>query len=233
MKKTIFAVLAICFTGAAMAEAPAKAGEIRVQIAGQAAREVANDLLAVTLVAEREAETREQAYAAGVAASQKGADFFRKQTEIQVRGSNFYISPVYEKNGQERAFRARYSVRLESRDFQALLKLVGSVADQYSVAGLNFMVSPELRRSTEAQLMTDVVKDIRAKAAALQAELGVARLQLAEIDYAPVAAPVMLRSFAAPAPAAVAISSAKVDTLAADNGVSRIEIGARAVLRGQ
>lgn len=229
MTKTLFPVLALCFALNASADPLNRPEGLRVQISGQAAREVANDLLAVTLSAEKEAETREQAYSAGAAASKQGAEAFRGNPAILVRSSHFAIHPVFDKKGSERAYRYRYSVRLESRDFAALLKLAGSVAGQYAVESLQFMISPELRRNTEAQLMTEVVKDIRTKAAQLQGELGVARLQLAEIDYTPGASIPQPRHLAMPMRAA----AAPIEELSLDSGVGRIEIGARAVLQSR
>ena len=74
------------------------------------------------------------------------------------------------RGGKLTGWRCRAEIRLESKDVQAMSALVGKLQSSMQLGGISFTVSPELRRQTENDLLTDAVAafcsraDIAAKA---------------------------------------------------------------------
>lgn len=143
--------------------APAGAGA-QVELAAEASREVANDLMTATMVVE--ANDANPAALAGLLNGTR-ADALRTAAafgEVRARTGGSQTYPVYDRANRQTGWRGRAAVRLESRDFQQMAQLVGRLQATMQLGGVAFAVSPELRRRTESALIEEAVAALRVRA---------------------------------------------------------------------
>jgi predicted secreted protein len=151
--------------------APAGTGP-QVELAAEASREVANDLMTATLVVE--GNDANAATLAGLlnrttAEALRTAAEFR---EVKARTGGSQTYPVYDRNNRQTGWRGRAEVRLESRDFQQMAQLVARLQSSMQLAGITFGVSPELRRQVENDLINEAVAAFRSRAEIATRALG-------------------------------------------------------------
>lgn len=155
----------------AQSVAPAGAGP-QVELAAEASREVANDLMTATMVIE--GNDANAATLAGLlnrttAEALRVAGEFR---EVKARSGGSQTYPVYDRTNKQTGWRGRAEVRLESRDFQQMAQLVGRLQGSMQLAGITFGVSPDLRRQVENDLINEAVAAFRSRAEIATRALG-------------------------------------------------------------
>jgi predicted secreted protein len=199
-------------TGLAAAAAPAQpAPEPRfnqVDLQAEVSREVQNDLVTATLVAEANDPSAAQVAAQLnrlTAEALKTAGEFKT---IKARSGFTNTFPVYDRANKLTGWRGRSEIRLESKDVAAMSTLIGRLQSSLQLGAVQFTVSPEVRRQVQNDLLTEAVAAFRDRADIATKALGgrsykIRRVSLNTGGFVPGPRPMMAERAAAAAPAAV------------------------------
>ena len=169
------AVLFAWFTlGFALAQTPPQMPRYNVvELAADAQRELANDLLVAQLYVE---DTNPNPAALATSINRSLAEALkvaREYASVKVRTGNNQTYPVYVPRGNAlQGWRARAELRLETRDFGAGSALIGRLQASMQLAGMSFSISPEARRAAENELIAEAIAAFRARAEIAQKALG-------------------------------------------------------------
>lgn len=193
------------------------AEETRTHVASfdvTANREVANDIAYATLFVELTdadpaglAGQVNQALAAGVKQARQGG-------AMQSVRTAYSTYPVYGKNNRQDGWRSRGELRLTSKDFAALSRLIGNLqkpaeGSPLQLASIRYGVSDEARKKAEDALLEEGMKAFRVRADLLRKGMGGKGWKLLNLAVnSRTASPVpmadgfapMLKAAAAPAP---------------------------------
>ena len=135
-------------------------------------RDVQNDQIVASMYAELQ-ETNPAALQNALnkiaAEAHKAAGGFGS---VKVRTGSNQTYPVYDRNNKLIAWRGRSELRIESKDFPAVAKLIAQLQSSMQLGGVSFAVSPELRRQTEQEMLREAVQSFRERADILTQALG-------------------------------------------------------------
>jgi len=153
----------LALAGAALAADPAPRYNT-IELQADAQREVANDTLNASLFVElNDANPAALANAINKAAND-ALRVARDYKGVRVRSGNNQTYPVYAKGNVLQGWRGRAEIRIESRDFEAASGLIGKLQAGMQLGSLSFSVSPEARRQTENELITEAIGAFKARA---------------------------------------------------------------------
>ena len=153
LHRLLAALLFVPFTAAA--QAPETLFNL-VSLNAEADREIPNDLLTATLVAEAEGTDPAQLADGVNRAMQRALSTALAVKSVKARSGAYQTIPVYEKSRVVR-WRVRQELRLESADFAAATELIGKLQASLMVTGLNLSVSAEARRKAENALIAEAL----------------------------------------------------------------------------
>ena len=149
-------LLALLFVPlAAAAQAPEALFNL-ISLNAEADREIPNDLLTATLVAEAEGTDPAQLADGVNRAMQRALSTALAVKSVKARSGAYQTIPVYEKSRVVR-WRVRQELRLESADFAAATELIGKLQASLMVTGMNLSVSAEARRKAENALIAEAL----------------------------------------------------------------------------
>ena len=149
-------LLALLFVPlAAAAQAPEALFNL-ISLNAEADREIPNDLLTATLVAEAEGTDPAQLADGVNRAMQRALSTALAVKSVKARSGAYQTIPVYEKSRVAR-WRVRQELRLESADFAAATDLIGKLQASLMVTGMNLSVSAEARRKAENALIAEAL----------------------------------------------------------------------------
>ena len=142
-----------------------------VEFQAEVQREVQNDLLSATLYVELN-----DASAAVVAdrvnkSVNEALRVAREFKGVTARSGNSRTYPVYTRSNALQGWRGRAEIRIESKDFETASRLIGKLQSSMQLAGMNFSVSPEARRTVESELIAEAIAAFRARAGVVQSAL--------------------------------------------------------------
>lgn len=144
----------------------------QVDLQTQVMREVDNDLIRATMYAERqESDPAALQNALNKIAAEAHAAA-RDFTTVKTTTGRNNTYPVYDRNNRLIAWRGRSEVRLESKDFPAVAKLIARLQSSMQLGNVSFSVSPELRRQVEQEMLQEAVDSFRERAGILTRALG-------------------------------------------------------------
>lgn len=184
-------------------------------LSAEASREVAQDLMSITLAVQREGgeaaavqSQLRQALDAALAEARRAA----RPGALEVRTGSFNLSPRYAapRPGQPSSvagWQGRAELVLEGSDLAAISQLAGRLSTM-TVARVGFGLSREAREKAEAEVSAQAIARFKARAETHAQQFGFASWSLREvainsgIDGGP--QPVMMRMSAAAAPPAMA-----------------------------
>jgi predicted secreted protein len=135
----------------------------QIDLQAEASREVQNDLMSATLFTE--ANDANPAMLANTL-NRTTNDALKVAGEVKsvkARSGGTHTFPIYDRNNKAQGWRGRSEIRLESSDFAAMSALIGKLQSTMQLGGVNFQVSPELRRKTENELMSEAIAAFRAR----------------------------------------------------------------------
>jgi len=219
-------LLAMLLPAAATAAEPSAPRYNSVTLAASAQRELANDLLGATLYVEVN-----DANAAGVAktvnaAVNRALAVAREEKAVRAWSGNNRSYPVYTRGNQLQGWRGRGEVRIESRDFEAVSRLIGRLQANMQLAGVQFSVSPEARAAAENELIGEAIAAFKARAEIVQTALGGRGYKLQNLDVSSgQSGPMPRMALARPAMAAEAPQPP-----ALEGGVSTITVNANGTI---
>jgi len=161
--KWLYLAASLALAGAALATDPAPRYNT-IELQADAQRDVANDTLSASLFVElNDANPAALANALNKAANE-ALRVARDYKNVRVRSGNNQAYPVYAKGNVLQGWRGRAEIRLESRDFEAASGLIGKLQAGMQLGSLSFSVSPEARRQTENELITEAIGAFKARA---------------------------------------------------------------------
>jgi len=142
-----------------------------IELQADAQRELANDTLSASLFVElNDANPAALANAINKAANE-ALRVAREYKGVRARSGNNQSYPVYAKGNVLQGWRGRAEIRIESRDFEAASGLIGRLQAGMQLGGLSFSVSPEARRQSESDLITEAIAAFRSRAEIVRAAL--------------------------------------------------------------
>jgi len=156
------AMVASAQGGPAHAEAPSGV----LSLSAQAVAEVPTDIVHLTLAAEQEGAEPTAISSALSTRTQAVINQAKRTPGVQAESGGFTIHPNTDRNGRISTWHGRSEVILQSRDFAAVSKLAGELANQMQVQNIAFSLSREARQAAESKLAEQAVSAFRDKAQA-------------------------------------------------------------------
>jgi len=163
MKQLLAATLLSTTAAVASAQTlPPPAGVL--SLSAEAVTEVPTDVVQLTLAAEQEGAEPSAIASALSARTQAVLAQAKRTSGVEAQSGGFTIHPSTDRNGRISTWRGRSEVILKSKDFAAVSKLAGELANQMQVQNVAFSLSREARQATEAKLAEQAVSAFRDKA---------------------------------------------------------------------
>ena len=163
-------VIALVSTSAAIAH-EAEPTYDRISLSASAEREVENDVLVAVLFAEHQAQRQQVVSQAVNTAIRWALDKSKATDEIKVQTMQYNTSPLYDKK-IIMGWRARQSIRLESKDAEKLSDLIGELQKRLSIGSVNYAVSTASRDLAEEALTSEALAQYRRRAELVTHDLG-------------------------------------------------------------
>lgn len=158
--------------------AAAKLNYNLVDFSIQARREAANDLMTAVMFTEAVAADPAELAARVNKRVTAATDRAKKVASVKVESGDYRTWANYQKDRQE-GWRTRAELRLESRDFAALAKLIGTLQEaDMQLAGMNFLLSPDLRSKIEGELTREALAAFQSRADLIRQSLKAASLKI-------------------------------------------------------
>ena len=170
---------ALCTVATAADVAP-RTNEVELQ--ADASREVQNDLMSATVYAEVNDTNPAQLAQTLNRTVNEALRTARAVDGVVVKSRGNQTYPVYDRNNRITGWRGRSELRLESKDFEALGALIGKLQATMQLGGVSFVVSPELRRTSENELIADAIAAFRARAEIVRTALGAGALKIRKLN---------------------------------------------------
>lgn len=148
----------------------------------QAATEVAQDTLKITLAIEISDESQKsvsEQLAEAMNASVNKAKV--NANGVTITSDRYQVWPMNDQEGNISNWRGRGEFSLESKNFEAVSNLA-ALLDETSVASMSFFVSPQLRAKHEEELLVKAAQSFKDRAQALTKALGYTRYELRSAD---------------------------------------------------
>ncbi len=134
-----------------------------VNLSAQQSRQVANDIMAVTLQA---VVQKDRAAEAGQAVNEVmnwAEQIISANAEIKHRTINYQTQPVYQ-NRSLTGWKVSQQLLLQSSDIDALTAMVGTLQQQLQVISMRFEISPDRREQEVDGLIVEALQAFRTKA---------------------------------------------------------------------
>lgn len=214
-----FVLLAVFFFAPAIVAAHEAADHYdRVHLSASAQTRVQNDIAIATLYAQEEGSD-----AAGLSDRvntriSEAVTLVKQHDAVQLQTSSYSTSPVYHSN-KISGWRVRQSIRLESRDMALLSNLVGELQQTLNLQSLGFAVSPELKNSTDDELINEALKVFEQRAKNITQQLGRRDFRIVDIKIGDSVDHYPRRSFEA-----AVMSSDRVAAPSIESGEQTLEI---------
>ena len=154
----------------------------QVSITATAEREIENDLLVAVVFAQVQAERQSDAANSvneDMRWALERAEDVRGVTAQTLQYNSF---PVYGDNRRIIGWQARQSLRLESRDAEALSELIGELQARVSVESISYRVSSEARQSADDELIAEALAQFARRAELVAEELGRPGYRIVRLD---------------------------------------------------
>lgn len=153
----------------------------RVHLSASAQTRVQHDIAIATLYAQEEGS--DAAALANLVNTRinEAVELVRQHDAIKLQTSAYTTSPVYHKN-KITGWRVRQSIRLESRDMTLLSDLAGKLQQALNLQEISFAVSPELKNSTDDQLIKAALQVFEQRAKSITQQLGRRDFKIVEIN---------------------------------------------------
>lgn len=172
---------------AALASLPAQAEDAphynRISLHAEANREIAHDLMLVTLYAEAQHKDPGQLAGDTTRILNAALERARQVAGVKVSLGNRNSHPVYDDQGRRIvAWRERAELRLESADFAALSRLSADLLGELKIADMRFAIAEATRKKSEDELLQDAVKAFGERAQLATRALGGSGYKLVSLN---------------------------------------------------
>jgi predicted secreted protein len=182
LSRYVAAGLLLAALSAAAAEPPLHYNTVELQ--AEAQREVQNDLLNASLYVELNDPSPAGLANAMNKSVNEALQTAKEQKGVRVRSGNNQTFPVYTKGNVLQGWRGRAEIRIESKDFEAASALIGKLQARMQLGNMTFSVSPEARRATENELISEAIGAFKARAEIVKAALAGRSYKLQRMNVA-------------------------------------------------
>mgnify|MGYP001156627652 FL=1 len=191
-----------------------------VDLQTEVMREVQNDQMFASLYAELQEANPAELQNALNKIAQEAHKIAGEFKSVKVRTGYNQTYPVYDRDNKLVAWRGRTELRLESKDFPSMAKLIARLQPSMQLGGISFGVSPELRKKTEEELMKEAVASFRQRAQVLTEALEGKRYRLRKLS--------IQTSDGAPPRPMMTMRAAKAESYepVLEGGTSQVNVGA-------
>ncbi|NNJ97773.1 MAG: SIMPL domain-containing protein [Gammaproteobacteria bacterium] len=153
----------------------------RVHLSASAQAQVANDTVITMLYAQEEGRDSVQLANLVNKRVENAIEHVKQYDAIKVQTSGYSTTPVYH-NNKITGWRIRQSIRLESQDMALVSDVLGQLQQTLALQGMNFTVSPELKNSTDDQLIEQALQVFERRAQKVTQQLGRKNYKIVDID---------------------------------------------------
>jgi predicted secreted protein len=143
-----------------------------VDIQAEAQREVQNDTLNAILYLEQNDSDPARLANAGNRIVNEALALAREARGVRARSGNSQTWPVYDRTQKLIGWRGRVELRLDSKDFQAAAALIAKLQGKMQLGQVSFIVSPDLRREVENEIIGEAIAAFRGRAQIVGQALG-------------------------------------------------------------
>jgi len=155
----------------------------RVHLSASAQTQIENDTVNATLYAQEEGSDSVQLANIINKKISEAVKLVKQHDAIKLQTSSYSTSPVY-RNNKITGWRVRQSIRLESQDMPLMSEVLGRLQQTLSLQGINFAVSPELKNSTDDELIIEALKVFEQRAQNITQQLGRKNYKIVDINVA-------------------------------------------------
>lgn len=103
-----------------------------------------------------------------------------KTIDIEAEGINNYVN--YNNKGKVDGWVAQGNLTLQSKDFDAIAKVLEALGDDIAISDINFSVSPEKMVSLEDEMTIEAIKQFQHKAEVVQKSLNAKGYQVLDVN---------------------------------------------------
>ena len=153
-----------------------------LSLSAQAVTEVATDVVQLTLAAEQEGPEPSAISNALSSRTQAALAQAKRVSGVEAQSGGFTIHPNTDRNGKISTWRGRSEIILKSKDFAAVSKLAGELANQMQVQHISFSLSREAHEAAEQKLASQAVAAFRDKAQASTKLFGYSSYTIREVS---------------------------------------------------
>lgn len=176
----------VLFCALALPALPALAEGVRydqVDFSSSAEQQVSNDLMTAELNVEVNAARPDEVareISGKLNAALKTAAAF---TEIKAASGKQFVRPVYGKDAiRPKGWRGRAAIRLESRDFTAMARLIAELQQSMQLQDIRFALSPQTQEQVENALIGKAIAAFRRRAKNIAVALGARDYKLVHLS---------------------------------------------------
>jgi predicted secreted protein len=144
---------------------------------------------------------------------------------VRVKSGGYATHPVHQ-DGKLRRWRASQDLVLESADVDAVTALVGKLQSELLLRSIGFSISPERRRATEDELITEALAAFKARAEIVRENLGASHYEIVQLSIGTQGGPPPRPVFAEMR----AMGASKVAPPALEGGTSRLSVHVNATI---
>lgn len=171
-KTVVAAVLMTALTGHAWAHGGERVVYDQVDLSASAEREVDNDVLVAFVYTEQEGQRQADVAERVNEAMQWALEQAKAAAGVNVQTTQYNTYPVYASNSSTiTGWRARQSLKLESKDPKAVSDLLGALQEKLAVESVDYRISKEARDRAEEALTAEALGQFQARAQQIAAAL--------------------------------------------------------------
>lgn len=187
-----------------------------VELSAEGSADAANDLATAQAYHETTGESPARVSAEVNRAIEAALATAKSHPEVEVRSAGVQTFPVRSRDGRNiDAWRMRSSLLMQTRDIEALTRLLGKLQGSLAVSSIELAPAPETRRAAEDKALVQAIGNFEARAALAAKTLGKRyRIRQLAIDangarppVAPMYRAALASAEAAPAPIAAGESA--------------------------
>ena len=190
----------------------------RVHLSASAQTRVDNDTVIATLFAQEEGSDAAQLANLVNERIANAVVLVKQHESIKLQTSGYSTTPVYQKN-KITGWRVSQTIRLESRDMTLMSGVLGQLQQTLSLQDISFAVSPELKNSTDDELISEALQVFEQRAENIIRQLGRKNFKIVDINVATAVSPYPQRRFEA-----AVMSASKVAAPAIEGGEQTLQV---------
>ena len=189
----------------------------RVHLSASAQTQIENDTVIATLYAQEEGSDAVQLANLVNERINEATRFVKQHDAIKLQTNHYSTSPVYHKN-KITGWRVRQSIRLESQEMKLMSGILGDLQKTLALEDISFAVSPELKNSTDDELIGEALRVFEKRAKNITRQLGRKNYKIVDINVSTSVNHYARRNYEA------AVMASKVAAFSIEGGEQTIQV---------